>query len=484
MKNNTYSIFFKLMDVAKPMTKDEVESKRVESGGTMAVGATGDGSNNINHGNDNSTAVAADGEEYDPSASPVCKNCLTSTTPLWRRDEHGAVLCNACGLFLKLHGKPRPISLKTDVIKSRNRKGGHMGGELAHERYKQSFTNFIPTSYEAYREKKDHHLTSPTTSHLGLDRKRVLSESGSKKHIKGESKPPMERSDSEPAPKKVKKTKTTDEATRDGQKTSTIPTSSTISTGKHTSYNSTTKVRSETDDKNADKDINNIANDGSTPLSPQSHSTSTTPLPRLSTVLGDINSETKSKSNSNHNFDSPKENKHVTTKSSPVNKHAEFNSLENSLNEGQRGSILRKDSQGPVDLNVPIRDSRNSNSYSKEKSSQPQPLDTSHLSHIPPNTHSLLKGNVPSADPLGGRRISSAELSAHIKGRDIHDYPLPSSPDHNIPISVQLHNEEEVIRLRTRINELELVTDLYKRHIYELDERCKKLELELKKTKR
>ena len=52
---------------------------------------------------------------------PVCQNCETSTTPLWRRDEAGAVLCNACGLFLKLHGRPRPISLKTDVIKSRNR---------------------------------------------------------------------------------------------------------------------------------------------------------------------------------------------------------------------------------------------------------------------------------------------------------------------------------------------------------------------------
>ncbi|QUC20261.1 uncharacterized protein UV8b_04502 [Ustilaginoidea virens] len=52
---------------------------------------------------------------------PTCQNCTTSTTPLWRRDEFGSVLCNACGLFLKLHGRPRPISLKTDVIKSRNR---------------------------------------------------------------------------------------------------------------------------------------------------------------------------------------------------------------------------------------------------------------------------------------------------------------------------------------------------------------------------
>ncbi|KAI0535683.1 hypothetical protein GGR58DRAFT_427131 [Xylaria digitata] len=68
-----------------------------------------------------SAAPSANANGDVPPSQPTCQNCSTSTTPLWRRDEMGSVLCNACGLFLKLHGRPRPISLKTDVIKSRNR---------------------------------------------------------------------------------------------------------------------------------------------------------------------------------------------------------------------------------------------------------------------------------------------------------------------------------------------------------------------------
>ena len=52
----------------------------------------------------------------------VCVNCSTSTTTLWRRNKEGAVVCNACGLYHKVHGKDRPIELKKDNIQTRKRK--------------------------------------------------------------------------------------------------------------------------------------------------------------------------------------------------------------------------------------------------------------------------------------------------------------------------------------------------------------------------
>ena len=52
----------------------------------------------------------------------ICSNCGTSITSLWRRDSHGASICNACGLYYKLHQSNRPITLKKDIIQTRKRK--------------------------------------------------------------------------------------------------------------------------------------------------------------------------------------------------------------------------------------------------------------------------------------------------------------------------------------------------------------------------
>jgi|UPI000678FE9B GATA-binding protein len=51
----------------------------------------------------------------------ICSNCNTTVTPLWRRGVDGCYLCNACGLYYKIHQKHRPTELKTDTFRQRNR---------------------------------------------------------------------------------------------------------------------------------------------------------------------------------------------------------------------------------------------------------------------------------------------------------------------------------------------------------------------------
>lgn len=51
----------------------------------------------------------------------VCNHCQTSTTTLWRRFGD-SVVCNACGLYYKIHGTKRPSFLQTDGIRRRKKR--------------------------------------------------------------------------------------------------------------------------------------------------------------------------------------------------------------------------------------------------------------------------------------------------------------------------------------------------------------------------
>ncbi|XP_023367771.1 transcription factor GATA-5 isoform X2 [Otolemur garnettii] len=55
-------------------------------------------------------------------AGLCCTNCHTTNTTLWRRNSEGEPVCNACGLYMKLHGVPRPLAMKKESIQTRKRK--------------------------------------------------------------------------------------------------------------------------------------------------------------------------------------------------------------------------------------------------------------------------------------------------------------------------------------------------------------------------
>eukprot|EP00093_Oithona_nana_P013845 13845.XXX_188608_189796_1 [CDS] Oithona nana genome sequencing. len=56
--------------------------------------------------------------------NPSCANCQTHKTSLWRRNKDGSPVCNACGLYFKLHGCQRPITMRKDKVQPRKRKDG------------------------------------------------------------------------------------------------------------------------------------------------------------------------------------------------------------------------------------------------------------------------------------------------------------------------------------------------------------------------
>ncbi|KAJ2795769.1 GATA type transcriptional activator of nitrogen-regulated proteins, partial [Coemansia guatemalensis] len=90
--------------------------------------------------------------------TPHCFNCSAENTPLWRRDPEDNIICNACGLYYKLHGKARPVSMRRQAIKRRNRTTA--SGSIAFK---------SRPSTEAGRIVEAVHLSPTTTATGGLD---------------------------------------------------------------------------------------------------------------------------------------------------------------------------------------------------------------------------------------------------------------------------------------------------------------------------
>ena len=74
-------------------------------------------------------------------AGTLCANCHTGTTTLWRRNANGEPVCNACGLYFKLHN----VSPRTDNTRLGARRPAY--GRLMYDR--ESNAGFSRSSYRS-----------------------------------------------------------------------------------------------------------------------------------------------------------------------------------------------------------------------------------------------------------------------------------------------------------------------------------------------
>lgn len=56
-----------------------------------------------------------------PQDLPRCANCLQTSTPLWRKNDRGEPVCNACGLYSKMHHRDRPLAMRKQTTQKRRR---------------------------------------------------------------------------------------------------------------------------------------------------------------------------------------------------------------------------------------------------------------------------------------------------------------------------------------------------------------------------
>ncbi|KAG0046924.1 hypothetical protein BGZ83_007915 [Gryganskiella cystojenkinii] len=105
-----------LTETARSNSAASVRSTTAVSTKAMARAAAGNSSSSlIRADNSNETSSGAATTAYMDPDPKFCDNCKTMHTPSWRRCPRGVrLLCNACGLYEKLHGKTRPVYIGKD----------------------------------------------------------------------------------------------------------------------------------------------------------------------------------------------------------------------------------------------------------------------------------------------------------------------------------------------------------------------------------
>uniref|UniRef100_G1PN54 GATA-type domain-containing protein n=1 Tax=Myotis lucifugus TaxID=59463 RepID=G1PN54_MYOLU len=99
-----------------------------------------------------------------------CANCHTTTTTLWRRNAEGEPVCNACGLYMKLHGVPRPLAMKKEGIQTRKRKPKNINKSKACSGNSNNSVPMTPSSTSSNSDdcsKNTSPTTQPTASGAG-----------------------------------------------------------------------------------------------------------------------------------------------------------------------------------------------------------------------------------------------------------------------------------------------------------------------------
>ena len=119
-----------------------------------------------------------------PKIEHVCSNCKTTDTPVWRRDVAGRHVCNACGIYSRVHKQDRPIQKASDsarVSKSK-RKLSDPTMSPGEYRYRQQIM------FEMERRMKSNSMVLPPPVRSRLP---IFSGQGSQFSIAGQSNRPI-----------------------------------------------------------------------------------------------------------------------------------------------------------------------------------------------------------------------------------------------------------------------------------------------------